>query len=356
MRRGRIFIYLAFLLILTAVAGVVIWKNVLGGGQVAKTPPPTPSPKVLVLAQSLKQGEIITEDVLAEMPWSGGVDMSLVFRDNQRSELIGRQLKYDMAAGTLIYKSFLISEGEQIPMFGSAWALNIPPGMVAVSIPINALASVSYAPRPGDHVNVIVTVLFIDLDTQFQSMMPNMTGLVVASGPPDPETGLNNPLTVQILPNLYGRVEIDPVLGQAVYLVPIEAQRPRMTSQLLVQDAVVLQIGQFPLAGAEQKGPTPTPDPKAKEAEKAPVITEPQMITLVVTPQDAVTLNYLIFQEAQLTLALRNPNDNSRIQINPVTLQFLLEQYQIPIPVRLPYGIFGQLEKLNLPTAVPEKK
>jgi pilus assembly protein CpaB len=358
MRRGRVFLYLAFLLILIAVAGVVIWQNVLGGGQPKKTPTPTQAPKVLVLAQNLDQGDVITEDVLTAMPWPGGIDKSQVFEESQKSEVIGRQLKYELAAGTPIFKSFLISQGEQIPMYGSAWALSIPPGMVAVSMPINALAAVSYAPRPGDHVNVMVTVMFIDLDTSFQSMLPNMTGLVVASGPPDPESGQNNPLTVAVEPNIYGRVEIDPVLGQAVYLLPIEAQRPRMTSQLLLQDAVVLQIGEFPLKGTEKAAATATPDPKAKQTtqkEAATTTVYPTLITLLVTPQDAVTLNYLIFQDAQLTLALRNPNDNSRVQINPVTLQFLLEQYQIPVPVRLPYGLFGTVEKLFLPTPMPPK-
>jgi Flp pilus assembly protein CpaB len=359
MRRGRVFLYLAFLLILFAIAGIVIWQNVLGGGkQPKKTPTPTPAPKVMVLTQSLKQGDVISAEVLAAMPWPGGVDLSLVFQESQKNELIGRQLKYELSAGTPIFKSFLISQGEQISMYGSAWALNIPPGMVAISMPINALAAVSYAPRPGDHVNVMVTVQFIDLDTQFQSMLPNMTGIVTASGPPDPVSGTNNRLTVLVSPNLYGRVEIDPVLGQAVYLLPIEAQRPRMTSQLILQDAVVLQIGQFPLQGQESKGPTATPDPKTKQTtqkEATPAVSEPLLITLLVTPQDAVTLNFLIFQDAQLTLALRNPNDNSRVQINPVTLQFLLEQYQIPVPVRLPYGLFGAVEKLYLPTPAPSK-
>ena len=183
MRRGRIFLFLAFLLILIAAAGFLLWRwGIFTGPAAQPTAVATPSPKVLVLTQPLDQGEIITGDLLAAMPWPGGVDMSQVFGEDQKSELVGRQLKYELAAGAPIFKTFLISEGEQIPMYGSAWALNIPPGMVAVSIPINGLAAVSYAPRPGDHVNVMVTVMFIDLDTQFQSMLPNLTGLVIASG------------------------------------------------------------------------------------------------------------------------------------------------------------------------------
>lgn len=357
MRRGRIFLYLAFFLILMAVAGIVVWQYLFGGNQPATPPTVTPIQldRILVLTQNLQRGNVITEDVLTVISWPAGMDLSQVFKESQKNELIGQQARYDLYAGTPIFKSFLLTEG------GSAWALDIPPGMVAVSIPINSLASVSYAPRPGDHVNVMVTLMFIDLDTQFQSMLPNMTGMVIASGPPDPVSGINNPLTVQISPNIYGRVEIDPVLGQAVYILPIEAQRPRMTSQLLLQDAIVLQFGEFPLPGVEKVVPTATPDPQNRQQQQqqqqqaTPVVEEPRSITLLVTPQDAVTLNYLIFQDAQLTLALRNPSDNSRVQINPVTLQFLLEQYQIPVPVRLPYGIYGQVEKLYLPTPVPDK-
>ena len=58
--------------------------------------------------------------------------------------------------------------------------------MVAVSVPINRLSSVSYAPRPGDHVNVIVSLLLVDVDTDFQAITPNLSGVVTASGPPDP--------------------------------------------------------------------------------------------------------------------------------------------------------------------------
>ena len=362
MRRGRVFLYLALILILVAVAAVVVLRFLPGttgtGGN--KPPTPTPAPKVLVLTQNLKQGDLISVDVIQAMPWSGG-DSTQVYKESEKAELIGRQLKYDLDAGTPIFKNFLLSEGEQLKMTGSTWALNVPPGMVAVSIPIGRLSGISYAPRPGDHVDVIVTVLFIDLDTSFQTMLPNQTGTVIASGPPDPETGIRNPLTVDIFPNIYGRTEIDPVLGQAVYLIPIEAQRPRMTSQMLLQDAVVLRMGEFPVTGTDKKAPTPTAAAGARQQQTnqqqaaAQAAEVPVVITLIVSPQDAVTLNYLIFSEAQMTLALRNPTDNSRLQISPVTLQFLLDQYQIPVPVRLPYGMYPRTDLLVLPTPIYDK-
>ncbi len=141
--------------------------------------------------------------------------------------------------------------------------------MVAVSVPINRLSSVSYAPRPGDHVNVIVSLLLVDVDTDFQSETPNLTGLVTASGPPDPATGERSPLTVDVASwtspaqgamscvanGIYGRVIIDPVLNQAVFLVNGERQRPRMVSHMLLQDVVVLQVGDFPLKARQPQQP-----------------------------------------------------------------------------------------------------
>jgi len=59
----------------------------------------------------------------------------------------------------------------------------------------------------------------------------------------------------------------------------------------------------------------------------------------VVTPQDAVTLNYLVAQGARLTLALRSAGDASRVETESVTLQFLLAQYNIQIPAKLPYSM-----------------
>jgi hypothetical protein len=42
------------------------------------------------------------------------------------------------------------------------------------------------------------------------------------------------------------------------YSVPSEKQRPRLVSQALIQDAIVLQVGDFPLPEDEVQ-PTATP-------------------------------------------------------------------------------------------------
>jgi hypothetical protein len=144
-----------------------------------------------------------------------------------------------------------------------------------------------------------------------------------------------------------GRTLQDPVLEQTFYLVPSEAQRPRLVSQSLVQDVLVLHVGDFDLEAPEPVAvapgePTPTPVPQVMQ--KAP-----DLITLVVSPQDAVTLNYLIFSGAKLTLALRPPNDTSIAQTQAVTLDYLVNSYQIALPVKLNFGIEPRVDELIEP-------
>ncbi len=79
----------------------------------------------------------------------------------------------------------------------------------------------------------------------------------------------------------------------------------------------------------------------------------PDVVTLIVRPQDAVTLNYVMTAQtklaASLSLVLRAAGDSSRENVLPVTLQFLLEQYQIPVPARLPYSLNPRIDNVTLP-------
>jgi Flp pilus assembly protein CpaB len=365
MRRGRIFFLLAFLLILGLVGVGAVWFLLgrgLGGEEVAQDVTPTPPPvEVVIITQNIPQGYILDEDVLTSIPTQVELVAPGMFTSSNITELIGRQVKYEVSAGTPLLDTMLLKAGEQIPQSGSPWAINIPTGMVAVSIPINKLSSISYAPRPGDHVNVISSFLFVDIDTDFQTNTPSQTGVVIASGPADPVTGTRDPLTVEIASGLYGKTLIDPVLGQAVFIYPSEAQRPRMVSQMLLQDVIVLQVGEFPqdsntdtdvITSEGEEGQ----EEQSQEQEVSTTVPKPSEITLIVRPQDAVTLNYIMYAQthlaAQLSLVLRSPTDNSREDILPVTLQFLLEQYEIPVPSRLPYSLNPRIDYL-VPPSVP---
>ena len=75
----------------------------------------------------------------------------------------------------------------------------------------------------------------------------------------------------------------------------------------------------------------------------------PDVITLVVSPQDAITLNYLILNGAELSLAMRPAEDSSTTDTEAVTLQFLLDQYNIFVPAKQPYGLEPRIDDLSFP-------
>jgi pilus assembly protein CpaB len=368
MGRGRIFIYFGLIIILGLVAVFVIatrFPGFIGGGTqptVQATPVPE-VPKVTVIAstQRIPRGGQITEDVIDEFVFPE--DLLVEGMYTNREDVIGLLARYDLEPGTYLSRGNLVEDIEQVSSAGSLAALLIPKGMVAVSIPVNRLTSVSYGLERGDQVNVIVTMPFVDLDADYQSLLPNNTAGVIAPGPNEAlGEGANN-LTAQTASgeggSPVGRVELDPVLDQPFYIVPSEEQRPRLVSQTFIQGAIVLQLGTFALPGEEEfaqmieqqqaeEAAQPEAQPQPPEAQEVPEAPKPpDIITLVVTPQDAVTLNYLIYNGSQLSLAMRAAEDDSRVDIEAVTLQYLLDEYNIPVPAKLPFGtqprIDGQL-------------
>ncbi len=377
MRRGRIFIYLALVLIVV-LAAVLLLPKFLGGGAGTPSQEPTPSPtpetvmiEVVAIVQNVQRGVPLTADVLQKIPINENTFVEGMFTATE--SLIGRRVKFDLVPGTLLTSEMLFDEA-QLSTTGSDWALLIPRGMVAVSIPVSRLASVSYAPRRGDHVNVISTMMFVDLDSVYQSELPNQTALIIAPGPQG-EPG-KSPVA---LTGYYGgpsgssplgRVEIEPQFGEEgapFYVLPSGPQRPRLVSQTLIQNVMVLQIGNFPLETEEklkaaettevvsptvETGTPPTGEVAAVTPTPVPVPPPPDVITLVVSPQDAITLNYLIYSGGEITLVLRATNDDTLVQTEAVTLQFLLDQYGIPVPVKLPFGMQPALTEL-VPPVLP---
>lgn len=382
MRRGRLFLILGLVLIGGLALVLVLGRSFLfpepaTTDEVAElsTPTPVPTPAtqwVVVVTQSVKRGEVIGEDKLDMIEYQ--LDLVLPNMFTNITDAVGKVARWDIPSYTVLTTA-LVSDQLSLDS-GSDAALLIPRGSVAVSIPINRLTSVSYAPQRGDHVNVLVTMMFVDVDQEWQSILPNLTGNVVPPGGGAVFTGTGSvsgeELSTLLLqpfsgPSVLGRLSEENQLEDYFYLVPSEPQRPRLVSQTLIQNVIVLQMGEFEQDEAieeptptpsefETPAPTPTPLPATPEAPPPP----PDVITLIVRPQDAVTLNYLIYSGAELTLVLRNPTDDSVLvygsgenELSAVTLSFLLDRYSIPIPVKLPYGLEPRIDDLQLPLTEP---
>ncbi len=394
MRRGRIFILLGVLLIVLLAAAALVMSRLPGrnpntGTPAASAPTPTPQTRaVVVLSQPVARGDEIDENHLTTIQVP--LDMVPPNSFEKPEEVVGRRARLDLGAGQYLTKELVLNPDEILKPQGSDWALVIDPGKVAFSIPISRLAAVSYAPQPGDHVDVIATLLMVDLDTDFQTLLPNQTAGVVspgnveyqaqagAAGEVDTSTGLIKGETANLAAqvvgggksSLLGRTEIDAVLGQPFYILPSERQRPRIVSQAVLQDVTVLGMGTFEQeedtqaqsqAGAPlEPGAEPPQQPAAgtqpgaegQQPASQTVTRPPDVITLIVSPQDAIALNFLMYSGAEMTLALRSaqhPDTNEIVPTQPVTLQYLMDTYNIPMPAKLPYGVEPRIDALQAP-------
>ncbi|HXF83815.1 MAG TPA: hypothetical protein VNK49_00340 [Anaerolineales bacterium] len=339
MRRGRILIFLV-LIVLVGLGILAVFLT-----QVA---PPTVVPtqanfkQVYYAAQNIPAGTTITQEMLGTFSLPPENVAEVMFEVGEEANLVGQIARFTLDQGTLITTA-MVGAGV-VEEAGPAWAVNIPAGMVAATIPTNRLATVGYGINDGARVNVNACMLFVDVDPAFQSVLPNYLSSMRDVFFPEADRPYISidPLTAE-LPARQGRTEIDPTFQKPIYVVPSETQRPRLVCQMILQNVKVMKLGNFPLqAPAAVPGATPSPAQAQQQA-------APDIITLMVTPQDSIALNYFIYSGAILSMTLRNPNDNSRIEAQSVTLTSLLTQYNISLPSKLPYALQPRVDVLTPP-------
>ncbi|RME90664.1 MAG: hypothetical protein D6770_01990 [Anaerolineae bacterium] len=353
MRRGRIFIYLALILLVGLVALFLVVQLFLSRTKVETTTPAPPMISIIVAAQPIPQGAEITEEALGVISIPRDSFVEAMFSDEQRDQVVGKIARYQIEQGIVITRGLIAEPGTELALAGPRWATAIPFGMTAISIPTTRLSSVAYGVADGAHVNVTACLLLVDVDPSFQSVLPNNTAVVTGAGlvPDQPPI-----LSAGVQPSgegaMQGRLELEPSLQQPFYVTPSESQRPRLVCQMILQDVLVLHLGDFATGAAAQttgqEGGAGAPPPEGG----GEAATSPDIVTLVVSPQDSVTLSYLLYSGAKLTLTLRNTSDQSRMDIEAATLQYLLSQYNIPVPAKLPYAIEPRIDRLVEPGVI----
>lgn len=344
MRRGRILIFL-LLIVIVGLAVVFFAFRTLLQTQTPQQQVPV-NVDVYIAGQNIPQGGKITADMLSTMSVPQDQVTEVEFTTAEQAQLLNKVAKYPLEQGVVITSSMVTDSAQAVSIAGPQWAAVIPPGMTAVSIPTTRLSLAAYGINDGAHVNLNACFLFVDVDPSFQSETPNNTAVVTGTGFPQ------NALPVLSLGiagggegSAVGRLELDPSLQQPFYVVPSEAQRPRVVCQTVLQDAVVLRLGNFPLSSADLQATQQSNQQQQQQTTQAPDI-----ITLIVSPQDAITLNYMVYTNAQMTMTLRNPSDQSRLATEAATLQFLLSQYNIPVPAKLPYALQPRIDALSAPS------
>jgi len=352
MRGSRILLIGGVIIFLGALAVGVIFM--LRGRQPAPGPaelaeegtavPEEPEMQIVVAAQDLARGSRITEDMtrgeapaveLKGWPESDVPEGALTSVE----DVYGRTARVNIVRGMPILASMLV---EQPPA-----SLQIPEGSVAYALPVARYSSVAWALQPGDRVDVILSLLLLDLDEEFQTVEPSQARCLSPSEDPAC-AGMGGPM---------GRLEVLPN-GWVVNLTPAESQRPRLVTQLTVQNALVLRVGDWPTTGEEfprPEEPSPAEEGTTEEGEVTEEVAPPPPVvaplTLAVSRQDAMVLDYAQLMGAHINFVLRRADDEARATTESVTLEYLMTLYNIELPPKLPYGVeprISTLETINM--------
>lgn len=355
MRRLRLFLIIAILILLVAVGVVVVLPRLqqaqqptaqtagtpAAQQQAQATPLPTATPitfvDIVIAVQELSRGQVIPPDAVALRPWP---EQSAPFNGiTNLEDVVGKIARTDIFREQPILTNMVVEDLTSLARVGSDAAAVLPNGLRAVSLPMDRLTSVAYAVQDGDRVDVIISMLFVDVDEAFQTLIPNELSLVTINQTEEGGT------EVTVLEPVPGRP--DSIALGNVIVVPSERQRPRLVTQMTIQDALVVHVGNFPPDGRFiGVPPTPTPVPLEEEETQdgtpvpaTPTQARPDIITLGVTPQDAVVLTWMIEARVPVTLALRSAQDTSRAPTNDVTMDYIMSTYGIELPGKRPYAI-----------------
>lgn len=329
----------------TSSSGATPVDNSSNNSGPVNTPEPTITPmpmvELVIAVQQIPRGFTIPPNAVTTRPWPEvSAPASAIFN---LESVIGKKARTDIFREQPILTNMLVDDLANLANVGSDAAAVLPNNRVAVSVPMDRITSVAYAIQPGDRVDVMVTLLFVNVDPVFQTIEPNTVTLQnTATGATT--AGIEG----------YERVDLREQVGEEVikYIVgPSERQRPRMVTQRTVQEALVVWVGDFPISGRLFfVVPSPTPVPTVDESgsgnaranateQPTPIPPRPDIITLAVSPQDAVVLTWMMEARLPITFALRSATSTSQVPTDPVNLQYITETFRIDIPGNLDYSI-----------------
>ena len=368
--RSRILILLGLVVILAAVGVFVLMQEDAAqdddpngegtgsaAGGVVATPveivPQIDTVEIVIAIQDLSRGMVIPENGVSIQQWPREAlpESGNYFLAEDIDLVVGKIARTDIFRGSPILSRYVVDNLFDIARAGSdaAAVLNGLPAdrnWVAVSIPLDpsGIGQVAYGIQDGDFVDVILSFLFVDVDPTFQTRLPNNVSLITRL-----ETG-----ELSIGAPRQGRTEASALTPEGVLLGPSEpSQRPRLVTQYTVQNAFVVHVGHFDETGVLfGQTPTPTqmptqaaPGEQTQQQEQRPTALPtatpftPLIVTLGVTPQDALVLTWAVDSQIPITLALRAAGDDRVVTTEPVTLDYMIRNYNAEPPNALEFAL-----------------
>lgn len=333
-------------------------------------PPPTPTPgleDVVVARANIPVGTMLTDELLEVQRWPRNniaLQGGYTFTDTTR--LVGRIAKVDISQGQSVLSPMLALNPTDIASFGSDLALYVPFGEVAVAFPVDRFNGAALAMRPGDSVDLMMTLRVVAIDPQFGTILPNQVERVIQSALLDGQAFLFPPVT-------NGRLEFIPEINQVAAIVPstigIQGQDftpglpiPKRVTQLTIQQAEVLYVGTWfdPLelkaeVEAEVAAGLRAPTDAFDESTTIPGRLEriPDVVILSMSSQDALALNWAMIRGVDINLALRSPGDQTVFVTTSVSLPQIIDQGGLAIPEQSNFDLHPSMEDVIIPSLPP---
>ncbi len=278
-RTNRLILLIGILLAAVAFVGIIFAFNSQGSGST----PETPQANVVVASRDIKLGDAITErDITTQqIPLTDAKPEYFA----QPGDVIGQVARTDIAKGAFLTQAMFAGTGQ------TSIAKDLPAGLVAVAVRVDAVTGVGTLILPGDRVDVVVTMTIKE------------TLLVPGAEPSAPP--------------------------QAVELPGLEGD----SAKVILQNVEVRGV----LGASASAGTTDTTG-------TAPDLTSAQQIViLAMTPQQAEVVQFLQHDAKTMgaalagnnvMLVLRSPKDKDApaVETTGIVLKTLIEDYGVLPP------------------------
>ena len=323
--------------------------------------------EVVVAAVDIPQGEVLRAELLTTVRRpSDNIAVRRGETFNDVELLVGTLSKTPIAKGQEVLAPMIALSPTDMAGLGSDLSLFVDRGRVAIAFPISRFSGLSFAMRPGDFVDVMMSFNMIELDLEFQTALPNRLERV-------DEAALEDGLPFLFPATTSGRLEVIPALRNTVVQITPQGlaqgdevsgeggdtaaaltaggtevlQRPRRVTQLTLQQVEVLWVGTWDNPRLSVLSP--------EEQARGSILQQrgevrPDVVILSMPVQDALVLKWALEEPgAKIDLVLRSQGDNALYFTTSVSLPQLVEQAGLSIPEPAQFGLQPRIDGSAIP-------